>query len=247
MKVDLTVTFYRQEWAWPLVAYGLEQNFEHINRVILVNDEEWNTSTVSPIMDLWKRSYPPLVMLSHTHNDFGSHRCIYQGIEASETEYVAHIDGDIVLAPDSLARMFDDAAPEVLLCGLSHDVPKATKLADLPHPHAPRNDFRFEAKHLKMPVIVQKMCMARDLYLVHRREDYFAIGGHTVAWPGYGYLDYDVAMRWMMRFGKDSIRFGDGDSYHLGGLKANHVPHPENKRLFTALFKKYEKWWNEND
>lgn len=239
MKIDLVIPFFRQEKFWPLVAHGILANADCINRVILVNDEPWidPRRTAIEIGVKGLTGFPPLVFLDHARNDFGAHRCIRQGAAAVETEWWTHIDGDIILAPGALAKISSEPERGLMLCGLAHDVEDDITL-DLLTPTPP-----IERRDRREGMTTAGWQEARDLFIFSSREDYFEMGGHDIAYPGYGCLDYDVAMRWLMHFGPDSIEIcNTAVAYHLGGTTAHHATHPGNVPLFNAIHTRFNAW-----
>ena len=234
MRVDVVIDFYRKHKLWPLVVRGLELNKECINRVIVSCDEHSHNTEealASVLGDI------PYTYLWHEHNGFGGHRCIYEGMQKATTEYVAHIDADIVLEEGSLAANLDLTEPEYIVYGASHDVAMSVKVDDFPNPPVERKDWR------KQGVDPGVFTSCRDLYWIMRRGDYFAIGGHDLAYPSYGMLDYDLACRWMMEYGAESWCVGPGVGYHVGGcINPGHPIDPVNKRKFGEVLGKFKEY-----
>ena len=239
MKIDLVIPLFRQDLLWPFVAQGLAANADAINRVILVNDEPWTAPQQAAFEIIVKShpAFPPLLLLDHPHSDFGGHRCIRQGAESVETGWWAHIDGDIVLAPGALAKISSEPERGLMLCGLAHDV--ETIPLDLSAAEA-----SIKRRDPREGMTTATWDTARDLFIFSHRDDYFAMGGHDLSFPGYGNLDYDVAMRWMMHFGPESIEIcTTAWSYHIGGLHPHHQSHPTNTTLFKAVSDRFAIWW----
>jgi glycosyltransferase involved in cell wall biosynthesis len=229
--VDVVVVFYRQEELWPLVMRGLWQNRKDIENIIIVNDEEWPPGYAIEVYDGILRK---LVMLDHPHEYDAAAVSTYQGMEAATTEYVCCIDGDIVLHKGSLSTLLEDAKPGRLLGGLLHSIPRATTLEELANPPIIVDDPRLWGE-------CRPEATVRAGYTLCRREDYFAMGGHDRTWPGYGCLDWDFNMRWMMRFGRDSLHIGKGEAYHLG-IKKRNKRHPECNKRYHARLEEFKAW-----
>jgi hypothetical protein len=239
MKIDLVVGFYRQEHVWPLIAWGISGNLDTIHRVILVNDEPWTPSSRASVEAVARNyeNFPPLVLLDHAHEGFGAHRCVRQGAKAVKTGWWAHMDGDIILAPASLSKIASEPERGIMRCGLSHDLEDDVTLAQVQsEPVVKRHDER-EGR------TVGTWKDARDLYIFSHKDDYFAIGGHDADFPGYGFVDYDVAMRWLMHFGPESIEIcNSAHSYHIGGLRPKHDSDPGNQDLFMSTANRFSAW-----
>src|SRR3990172_4164249 len=107
MKIDIAIGFYRGYDLWPLVLEGLERNRENINQVIVVNDEPWGEPLVS--------SLPLKTFAFPEHQGFGVSRVINKGFELAETEYVLHIDDDVLLTPNLIEVLLGSIEPGLLV------------------------------------------------------------------------------------------------------------------------------------
>lgn len=118
MKVDVAISFYKGRADWPLVARGLEQNLEHIARVIVVNDEPWEDDWRPELTD------KPVECFDLPARDTcGISRCVNHGVFLASSEWVLHLDDDIFLPPGALATMIEriQTTSQVVSINLSYD------------------------------------------------------------------------------------------------------------------------------
>ncbi len=236
MKIDIVIDFYKRFDIWPLVAWGLDQNAEHINKLLLVNDARWSLVDIDTLQDMLKEVN--IIPLDHERRGITPQRSIRQGAQEVETEYFAHIDSDVVLAPGSLAANLELVEKELIVYGTVPDVSKHTKLDCLDDPTIARPDWRIEKPVIDLQT---RFRMCRDSYWIMRQEDYVANdGGHDINFPGYGCVDYDFACRWMMRFGLESWMIGPGVGYHVGGDERQHETDPVNAEMFQKTWARYK-------
>jgi len=210
MQVDVVIDYYRKQKTWPLVRAGLLANIDAIRSVIIVNDEPWTDDNMLESNEE-TRALLLVRLLDHKHEGFGAHKSIRQGMEAADTEYVLHIDGDVVLAPGSIEANLEYAEPELIVYGTTHDVPHDVTVDMYPDLPIEREDWRLKGGHPKaFPDF-------RDLHWIMRKKDYFAVGGHDLEYKDYGLVDYDLGCRFMLRFGMEAYMIGPGEAYHIGG------------------------------
>jgi GT2 family glycosyltransferase len=211
MKVDVVISYYRQRDFWPFVAWGLQQNAAHINRVLLVNDEPWD----------WEPALEglPLVLLDHAHDGFGMTRSYNQGANAAETERILFSQGDLILTPDFLAKLLPRSYVWSLIYPYVQYIEIPSKLSSRWEPSFLSKDWRSNAgvvdemrqKH-RMFILGKGAC-----FLVERAK-YLALGGFD---EGYAPLgpnseDHDFAARWISAHGQDTLYIGGGEAWHLG-------------------------------
>ena len=176
-----------------------------------------------------------MIPLDHERDGVTPQRCIRQGAESVETDYFLHIDSDIVLTPGSLEKNLALVEPDIVVHGITHDVAANPELSSYPNIPILRKDWRLDED--RYPLYLK----FRDSYWIRNTESYFAVGGHDIRFPGYGMVDYDLACRWMMRYGTDSYILGPGDAFHLGGMvRPTYGEDPENLRLFTITRQRFE-------
>lgn len=236
MKIDIVIDFYKKHKTWPMVLWGLEQNREYINRVHIVNDELWNgTKPNTGSMDV--------VFHEHKHDGFGAHKSIRQGAACVGTEFFAHIDSDVVLAPKSIEYNLELVSDEEIVYGTSHDIARDITLDAFPNPPIERYDWRIDKPHFA------DYPNMRDLYWIMRTKDYFSIGGHDLEYKSYGFVDYDFGIRWMLEYGRDAYVIGPGVGYHIGGKdrpedKIGKEPSEANHKRFAAVEQRFIKRYN---
>jgi hypothetical protein len=171
-------------------------------------------------------------------------KCINTGIRASTTEFVLTIDDDIVLAPACIKTFLKSAESGILLTGRLHDVARhsMTMAQIVGGPVILRNDERLI--HAEDPNL---WLHVRDSFLFFNVADYWAAGGHDESYQegqenGYGFLDYDFGMNWVMKFGSDSFEMTLAQGYHMSGLKPGHQFSLINKAKFDQKELEYRKW-----
>ena len=238
MKVDIVIDFYKRFDLWPLVAWGLDQNHEQINRIYLVNDGLWDLNEIDALTDRVEKCV--VIPLDHERKGIRPQLSIKQGAESVNTEYFCHIDSDIVLKPGSLLENFEHIDKEFIVYGRAHDVSERTPVASLPDPHIERPDWRIQPHNMNGELY--KMC--RDSYWIAPTQDYLNVG-HDTTFPGYGCVDWDFACRWMMKHGQDSWMIGPGESYHVGGATRRHESQETNVAKFLETARKYTAMFHE--
>jgi hypothetical protein len=238
MKLDVVVLFYEKFAEWPFVRKGLEDNREHINKVIVVNDDNWTAEgfkkVSSDILDI--------VHLGHDHDGFGAADCYNQALKYVTTPHFLHIGGDVVLRKGALAKNIEYIEPGVLVCGLLHDAEiRDGKL------HQVREDIRLSDLH-REPPCSEPWYLCRDGHIIIETAIARALGGYT-KYDGYGFIDWDHAVRWFLyQRDKDAYVITDAVALHIGGY--DEVPpgergakEPTDAMLdkFNALLKTYYK------
>ena len=186
MKIDIAIGFYRGYDLWPLVLEGLERNRENINQVIVVNDEPWGEPLVS--------SLPLKTFAFPEHQGFGVSRVINKGFELAETEYVLHIDDDVLLTPNLIEVLLGSIEPGLLVMPNAREVGLEEAKA-----MATENDTK------PIQTRVAKLCNGRTfappwfqitgtIYLAKRNE--FLECQWNEDMQDYGGQDYEWAIRW---------------------------------------------------
>ena len=242
MKVDVIVTFYRKHAEWPFVAWGLSKDLDSINHIYIVNDERWDDPSRKAVLAEAVRYALPCTLLDHDHDGFGAHVCANQGMDACQTDFVVHIDGDIVLSPGSIEESLELASEGTLVSPPLGDLPEADKLCwtNDPDNNAPildvlRNDWRIGAAMQHPGMVI------RNGYLVIHRSSHYVIDGYDLGYKGYGLIDYDYAVRWAIAHGDDNVVFGGGPAYHIGGVddeedrKAKQISEESKARFLRAI------------
>lgn len=222
MKIDIICCYYRQIQYLPFFAWGIEQNKDEIERVIIVNDEPWDDDEIVKIMD----TLPvPVTLLDHDHAGEGTHgvaRCFNQGLSRATTDYAFLTSFDQILTPGTLLDILDLASPSRMVLGRVDSISSSTKLEDLPDPTIIRKDM-YDSHILKLRANPGMVCIGswRNGHTLVDVDAHFEIGGFDerfVRW-GYGLEDQDYAIRWLLEFGRHSIVWGDSSSWHFAGDK----------------------------
>ena len=227
-KVDVVVSFYQQEKYLPHLIRSLENNADHINRVIFVNDEVTPQPFINTPLDY--------VWLDHPHFGFGLSRSANQGIAAADTEYVLLIEGDELLAPGSIADMFEalDQAgePVALLAGRKRYLDIDALMND--------SQFKFIEEDHRLNLMANPLWEASRPWvffsgghLLVKKSCHLAINGFNEEF-GYGYHDFDYAARMMLAFGRSSCRYGAGEVWHIGTGKGRSLPGSREAELFAV-------------
>jgi GT2 family glycosyltransferase len=243
MKVDLVIDYYKALATLPHVVHGLNFNKYHINTLIIVNDDIWDPEEKAKVEELIAPLNLPTLLLEHTRNGFGSHHCTKLGIEAATTEYVVYLNSDVFILPGALELMLKEVKPERITYGAAHTIPWDTPKEDLYHVVPLKRDIRWlvdNGEVIYIPSHPEARCwIGRDIFVCVHKPSYFAIGGHDLTYPGYGFIDYDLAARWMIQFGLLSTHMSEAVSYHLDGNKKAHSWDEENKRKWDKKYQEY--------
>jgi len=251
MKLDVCISWFRKEKWWPHVLHGLVLNKEYINKVIISNDERWG---------LWRPealgSGLTSQLLEHDNAGWGAGRVLNAAVKHVETPYFLHLDGDMQLTPDALkvsSLYLDDV---LLLACRVHNTSEDAHLeaheeglvlaASQVHPD--QRDFAFRSP-LPLNLRHGHFIARTDKWLPHDCET-FKVDGVDA----YFSMDYVLAAKWMMAYGKDSFAYGGGAAYHLGGIYSTPQPEAEcdeNKckvrqvlKTYAALYQEGEVEWN---
>ena len=247
MKVDTIVSWYRKEKWWPHVLHGLVQNREHINKVIISNDERWGE---------WRPkafgSSLTIQLLERDHDGWGAGRVLNEAVKHVEAPHFLHIDGDIQLAADSLrvsSLYLDDVS--LLACRIHNTTEDAHLEAHedglvlaASQVHPDQRDFAFRSP-LPLNLRHGHFIAATDKWLPHDCETFKVDGADA-----YFSMDYVLAAKWMMAYGRDSFAFGGGAAYHLGGIYSTPPPEAEcdeNKRKVRQVLKTYAALYGEGE
>ena len=222
MHIDIVIDFYRKGAHWPKVAFGLAQNIDHINRVIVVNDEPW---TDEGRLLFWRDPIhldpTKLLLLDHEHEGFGSARCVNEGMRAVETEYWMVLNADVMLGPDSLADTLALAAPRTIIYPFVDDIP-----------------VHFE-DGFSSPFTGAPWRYYRDFCALEHTASSLVLGGRR-EFPSWGYSDHDYGCRWALHFGLDKVLHDGGTVYNLGANDARHVVSPETLALWYETKDKFQ-------
>lgn len=239
MKCDVVMTFFGKEPVWGLVCQGLELNKEQINRVLVMADTQHCPTLSTP-----EGITMEIIPLNGPKQGWGAAERCNTGASLVDTEYFVHIDGDMMLASNSLKQSLAMAEPDGLLACQIHDTTKdaivigtkqglrirATKILPERRPGEWRKPTPLNLRH--------------GHYLAHTKS-FQELGGHdlTPPWDSeYHSIDYSLAARWMMKYGRESFEFGGGAAFHIGGIYDAPVPDAEsreNKARTQAVLDEY--------
>ena len=242
MKVDVVIDFYKALATLPHVVWGLQHNKDYINTLIIVNDDLWDSEEKAKVEELIAPLGVKTLLLDHPRKGFGSHRCTKQGIEAATTEYVAYINSDVVLQPRALQIITEAAKTECIAYGTTHGVQWDIKVEELSDAPIAKRDIRWKDDVFYPEVPDLRHYIGRDTFVCLHRPSYLTIGGHDLKYEGYGFIDYDLAIRWMMHFGIFSVEVFPAISYHLDFGKTPHEWTDENEKRFAAMYRKFFEW-----
>lgn len=197
MKIDVVVTYYRQEQFWGLVSAGLSYNHESINKVIVVNDEVSGLHLTPP-------QNVDMIVLEQPHQGYGVARAVNLGVDHVGTDAFAVIQGDIMLAPESLAINLACLDNPLLLGGPVKDFVVGNQTS-----YPVNQDFRVDA-----PDLPGYWKYHRSSYFLTNTDNFRKVGGYDPAYDEYGFEDYDFAVRWFHTFGDDTWALGNGVAFH---------------------------------
>jgi hypothetical protein len=232
--LDVVISFYGKEWCWPLVKRGLDLNKDPINRIILAYD-----GPEAPELDFTDL---PHLIVTQPRNGWGAARCCNGGVSHVDTDYFVHIDADMMLATNSLRHTLQMAEPDMLLACQIHDTTRdalvltsnkglrvrATKIVPEQRPGMWRSPTPLNLRH--------------GHFLAHTAS-WQELGGHDLTPPNdteYHSIDYPLAARWMMQFGKESFEFGGGAAFHIGGIAdKGEAETPTHKARVQAVLDEY--------
>jgi hypothetical protein len=227
-KVDIVCCFYRQHALAPFFWWGISENREYINNVIMVNDEPWDDRAIERMQALVPEGVTA-VWLDHAHAGKGTHgvaRCFNQGLRLAATEHVFLTSADQILQPGTLADSLEFAAEGRIVMGRVDSIDMGTTLADLPEPTVIRPDmYSVEIPALRAQRGQVMVNSWRNGHTLIHLPSHLAIGGFDerfVEW-GYGLEDQDYCARWLTAYGEHAIWWGDGASWHFAGAKASNL------------------------
>lgn len=227
MKVDIVSSFYHEHAYAPFFWWGIAENTETINNVIVVNDEPWEDRAVERMQALVPEGVNA-IFLDHEHGSESSHgagRCMNQGAQVASTEYVLFTTADQILSPGAVADAVELAAPLRMVLGRVDSIAMDTQLSELPDPRILRPDmYSREIPALRAQHGQVMVNSWRNGHTLVHLPSHFVIGGFDerfVEW-GYGLEDQDYCARWLTAYGEHSIWWGDGQSWHFAGDKPSN-------------------------
>jgi glycosyltransferase involved in cell wall biosynthesis len=231
MKMDCAISFYRREHLWGEVAEGLDLNRSYIERLIIVNDEPWEITPrgvkgVVALPNRWETPPMKYTLLDHPHDDpFGASRSVNEGIAAATTEYVLHIDDDIVLAPQALEKLVPLLAPQRLIFGRVEnwkegiDVEQYTEFGRACNVNIQGTD---EPKN----ALDHLLHWCTGGFFIAHRESHLSLGGWSEDFIERGWQDIEYALRWILAYGPKSVIVGTGGAWHMAP-REEEPPRPE--------------------
>jgi hypothetical protein len=198
-KADVIVVYYRTMAAkWPVCVDGLRENLDRINRIVVVNDEPWDSDTLDTLRG-YAADLPITHWLDHPRPEGPWHGVgvsINQGMRLCTERYVLQTQAQQRLAPNYLQAHLRYAEPKTLLLAPVHQIH--------PWPDGPvvKSDFY-------LPLLEQSIALnrrwrtARNAATLVDREFHWQVGGQDEVYAslGYGNEDYDFGMRWLLAGG----------------------------------------------
>jgi len=250
MRADVLITFYDQFDKWPLVLWGLVNNKDSINKVIVSKDGRWGDKGLTAI-----GSGLTIQLVEQDHVGWGAGTTINNGMRHVESDVVCCIDADMALAPGSLANslryMNDvgllagrviDTSPDVHLEPISRQTDAGDRSIEMTLVcEQLRHDQRGVQFRSPLPLNLR-----HGHYLANTRK-WLDLGGQPTdefkvdGVDAYFSQDYVLAAKWMMAYGRDDFAWGGGHAYHLGGIyvAAQESECVDNKRKVRAYLDKY--------
>lgn len=245
--IDVVICFFRSHLLWPRTAYGLACNQDYINSVIISNDEAWDDNE-KQAMDIVAKDVglkSPLVFVGHERNGMRQAQCINDGVAAATMEDILQIDDDIALAPGCLKTFWDYSANHMMFTGNLPDVGRDD--LTLEQLKLGPTILREDRRNFRNLNLLEDIFAVRDSFLFYNKEDYLKVGGHDTAYHdgqdhGYGFVDWDFAIRWFKEFGHESYDQVPATAYHMSGTKPGHMYSEINKKLFEGKVAEYAAW-----
>lgn len=240
MRFDVIACAYRNWDKLPFFLWGLEKNAENVNSVTIVQDE------IAPLPSL-----PSHVRgLCQEHNGHGVGRAFNLAAKDATADFILTTSIDLIAAPESLAVFANEVSEGDLAVGQVQTIAESTTLADLDSgPEIIRRDF-YEPHIAELEAKGMQWRFARNGFTVYHRPTFVEIGGFDERFSplGYGNEDYEIALRWQMARGLDSIQYIWGaEAWHFGdaeGGAANtkKIPSAANQALLTERIAEWQHW-----
>jgi hypothetical protein len=244
LKADIVGAFYNQEALAEPVCWGLAQNREQINNILVCNDDLWRPEQIDAFKEYWlgpivhvlhesrgediveclmqegtDESYPPMYLLEHPHEGFGPSTCCNQGFAFSDAEYIMTIGYDQIMPPKTLETILLFAQPNKVIIGsVHHMIPEEFSMDLLPDNvkvHTP--DWR-TAFHQQFFNMNRQWMVCHNGHNLWPREAVRRIGGFEERYNKFGVTmeDWEFSARWLMAYGPKSMYFGPTYSWHFG-------------------------------
>lgn len=222
---DLICSFYKQMQYAPYVFRGWAENREDFGAIYIVNDDLWTFKEQQALKALAAKHDLFVELLEHRRPDgrwHGAGMSFNQGIAASDAEYFMLTSFDIVLPPDSVSLMREEAGPERIVIGLVHAIDEGVNIDDYP-------DFPIARRDLYEPIVAEIHAGVRKPYgsllfrnghLLGHKPTHQMIGGFDEGYCplGYGLEDCDYGIRMMTEFDRETaVVYAHSEALHFAG------------------------------
>jgi hypothetical protein len=223
MKADVCISFYRRQDYWPLVLHGLKQAQEHISRIIVVNAEPWDWLPTSfggiPIACLFTKPLRP--------KDFNYSAMVNEGILRASSEYVVHMDDDVILKPTTIPNLLRDITPMGFHAGTCYSMPADTTPDEL-------DESDDEIQTVWRDCTVPEGPFSGPLWAINR-QSFLDTGGFDERLVEYANQDGEFIRRWMVAHGYDSCKLTNATAYQIEPDKPRERAKPKDPYFYEVM------------
>lgn len=208
MGFGLAIAYYNQKENLPLLAWGIEQNAEHIDHIVLSADAILEDGELSSFAQKIEDLDLPLNIIHQKHQGNGVNRCLNRAIDILRPEIVTVMAADTILPPGCLAELslYTERLPkEALLSGPADDV-KPMTLTELSEGKITRRE---DLTHTRFggdnPFFAFRPWLwTRGVNLTFHREAFQNVR-YDEKFDGRGYKDWDFVLRWAKTYGSGAV------------------------------------------
>lgn len=208
MNLGLAIAYYKQKDNLPLVAWGIEQNREFVDHVVICSDDILEVGEMSTFKEKMDELGIECDVLSHRHGGNGVNRCLNKAIDYLRTDLITVLAADVVLPPgclEELARYAPNMKLNTLLSGPC-DTIKPLTLDELA---AGQITLREDLTHTRVTsdnlfYSLRPWLHTRGVNNTFRRDAFDKVR-YDEAYEGRGYKDWDFVLRWARTHGTSSI------------------------------------------